>query len=114
MKKISFLMAMVILLSVTTTVYSDDKIKGYQNETTKVEIGVPPVDCSAENTSSPIVLSNNNNPCPGGVYCNWGNCGEYCCPWGYFYSNPCDCLRVKSFNNDTETAIDESYNMTPS
>ena len=59
-------------------------------------MSVAPVACG-ENTINPIIVANNEYPCPGGVYCEHYGCGEpFCCPWGYFYSNPCTCLCYKS------------------
>ncbi|MGB9716756.1 MAG: hypothetical protein ACPL1G_10205 [Thermodesulfovibrionales bacterium] len=55
-----------------------------------------PVVCG-ENTVVPITIAGNYSPCPGGVYCEHYRCGEpFCCPWGYFYSNPCTCQCYRS------------------
>jgi hypothetical protein len=56
-------------------------------------VSTVPVSCSKANAVKPIVVAENDSPCPGKVYCNNpnANCGEYCCEWGYFYSTPCDC-----------------------
>lgn len=57
-----------------------------------------PVACGNANAVKPIVIAGNSSPCPGKVYCNNPNtnCGEYCCEWGYFYSNSCDCKCYRS------------------
>jgi len=58
---------------------------------------VAPVMCSEDIYSPVVVVSSQDYPCPGGVYCEHYRCGEaFCCPWGYFYSNPCTCLCYKS------------------
>lgn len=51
------------------------------------------VPCGSGNAVAPIMVAANSSPCPGKVYCSNPNttCGEYCCEWGYFYSNACDC-----------------------
>lgn len=53
-----------------------------------------PVACGNANAVKPIIIAASDSKCPGKVYCNNSNtnCGEYCCEWGYFYSNGCDCL----------------------
>lgn len=57
-----------------------------------------PVVCSNADAVKPIIVASNDSPCPGGVYCNNPNtnCGEFCCEWGYFYSNPCTCRCYRS------------------
>jgi hypothetical protein len=61
-------------------------------------VSTAPVSCINANVVKPIVVAARENPCPGKVYCNNPNttCGEYCCEWGYFYSNPCDCRCYRS------------------
>lgn len=56
------------------------------------------VSCLKANAVKPIEIAAKDSPCPGKVYCNNpnSNCGEYCCEWGYFYSNSCDCKCYKS------------------
>lgn len=56
------------------------------------------VTCVNANTVIPIIVAEKSSPCPGKVYCGYpgGPFGEYCCEWGYFYSNNCDgkCYRT--------------------
>ena len=61
-------------------------------------ISSAPVACGSGNAVAPIVVAANSAPCPGKVYCNNPNtsCGAYCCEWGYFYSNSCDCRCYRS------------------
>jgi hypothetical protein len=61
-------------------------------------ISAAPVACGNANAVKPIILAEKSSPCPGKVYCNNSNtnCGEYCCEWGYFYSNGCDCKCYRS------------------
>ena len=67
------------------------------NDTGVVQDVAAPISCSAANAVKPIVVAKKSNPCPGGVYCEHDRCGEaFCCPWGYFYSNVCDCKCYKS------------------
>ena len=57
-----------------------------------------PVFCGKANAVKPLIVSESSSPCPGKVYCGYpgGPFGEYCCEWGYFYSNNCDgrCYRT--------------------
>ena len=69
-----------------------------ENQTAKAPapdktISTAPVACDKTNAVKPIVVAASESKCPGGVYCNNPNtkCGEFCCEWGYFYSNPCSC-----------------------
>jgi len=57
-----------------------------------------PVECGNPGAVKPFFVAGKTSPCPGKVYCNNPNtqCGEYCCEWGYFYSNPCTCMCYKS------------------
>lgn len=55
-----------------------------------------PISCNRPNAVKPVMMVANDSPCPGGVYCKHDSCGEYCCEWGYFYSNPCDCRCYRS------------------
>lgn len=57
-----------------------------------------PVACGTANAVNPIIVAEQSSPCPGGVYCNNPNtnCGEFCCEWGYFYSNGCTCKCYRS------------------
>lgn len=64
--------------------------------TTFAQDSVEPVDCSEGYL--PIMVAGDlmagSGPCPGQVYCQHPSaCGgdAFCCPWGYFYSNPCTC-----------------------
>lgn len=52
-----------------------------------------PVSCDKANAVKPVFVAGSDAKCPGGVYCNNPNtnCGEFCCEWGYFYSNGCTC-----------------------
>lgn len=61
-------------------------------------ISTAPVACGKANAVKPIIVAGNSSPCPGKVYCNNPNtnCGEFCCEWGYFYSNGCDCKCYRS------------------
>lgn len=61
-----------------------------------IENSKAPISCNAPNALKPIVVAGNDSKCPGGVYCNYSNCGEFCCEWGYFYSNPCTCQCYRS------------------
>ncbi len=55
---------------------------------------VYPVQCGNDAVKPTVVAG--DYPCPGGVYCDHYSCGQYCCPWGYFYSNPCTCKCYRS------------------
>jgi len=61
-------------------------------------ISTAPVACGNSNAVMPIIVAENSSPCPGKVYCSNPNtnCGEFCCEWGYFYSNKCDCKCYRS------------------
>ncbi len=61
-------------------------------------ISTAPVACDKANAVKPITVAASAAKCPGGVYCNNPNtnCGEFCCEWGYFYSNGCDCRCYRS------------------
>lgn len=61
-----------------------------------IENSKAPISCNNPNAIKPIVVAGSDSKCPGGVYCNYGNCGEFCCEWGYFYSNPCTCQCYRS------------------
>ncbi len=83
-------MKKIIYLLVIATVFYAGDVMAFEDA-----FPVSPVPCSNENIT-PIIVSN-NNPCPGGVYCEHYRCGEaFCCPWGYFYSNPCTCMCYKT------------------
>lgn len=82
-----------ILLSMSLLLYSSAFGGDFNGDT---PLSLAPVVCS-ENTINPIIIAGNENPCPGGVYCEHYRCGEaFCCPWGYFYSNPCTCRCYRS------------------
>ena len=68
--------------------FRDDSLPDHQS--------AAPVSCRHPHAVKPIVVAAGDSPCPGGVYCNHDSCGEYCCEWGYFYSNPCDCRCYRS------------------
>ncbi len=87
MKKVSPVLFLVLMLS--SAVYGTD-FSGALTDS------VAPVVCG-DNTVSPVIIAGNESPCPGGVYCEHYRCGEaFCCPWGYFYSNPCTCRCYRS------------------
>jgi len=93
--KVLCIIAIVTMMGVTA-------VMAEQNETTAIasfEYGSSsaPVVCGSAHSVKPIVIAGNNR-CPGKVYCNnpSSNCGEYCCEWGYFYSNSCDCKCYRS------------------
>ena len=95
MKKIVLLMILVVLLAVVLYV------KNNEAAVVSVAIGhptsLPAVSCKSCSKAH-VVKPISTSPCPNGVYCNNPNtnCGEFCCPWGYFYSNPCTCRCYRS------------------
>jgi hypothetical protein len=87
MKRNMIYVLLFVLSIINSSVFAD--------ETLTLD-SVKPVMCS-EDTYRPIIVGANNSPCPGGVYCEHYRCGEpFCCPWGYFYSNPCTCRCYRS------------------
>ncbi len=92
MKKFLFIFSLVLLSNFAFA--EDNQTKG-GFITENIE-SVEPVMCS-KNSIIPIMVAENEYPCPGEVYCEHYRCGEpFCCPWGYFYSNPCTCLCYKT------------------
>ncbi|WP_299239222.1 hypothetical protein [Sulfurihydrogenibium sp.] len=86
MKRNVIYILLFILSAVNSSVFADETLDK-----------VNPVMCG-KNTYRPIIVASQDDyPCPGGVYCEHYRCKEaFCCPWGYFYSNPCTCLCYRS------------------
>lgn len=87
MKKVSFLVLMILILGLGVSishVSGEDKCK--------------PNEGSLIFRLDDYQVAQSNYPCPSGyVYCEHYRCGEgYCCPWGYFYSNSCTCNCYRS------------------
>ena len=82
MKRFVILFAILIAVFMAIAIYSTNRVE------TQPSYSALPIDCGWDAVKPHFV---NDSPCPGAVYCSYGNCGEYCCPWGYFYSNPCTC-----------------------
>lgn len=80
MKK--FLIALAFVVVIVVPVFAQDNVE--------------PVDCSRGYLPLMVAgdLMAGSGPCPGQVYCQHpAGCGgeAFCCPWGYWYTNPCTC-----------------------
>ncbi len=91
-----FCIAAIIIMMAGTVFAGSMEARG--TSLTASKDSATPVLCGGANTIKPVVVAGKPSPCPGKVYCNNPNtnCGEYCCEWGYFYSNPCTCRCYKS------------------